>query len=288
MPGYASGNVAFHPGLWKNAMKIERLDARQNESKKERRGIQSVEVGGKLLAALVDEGGAMLLRDLAVKAGMTSAKAHPYLVSFGNIGLIQQDPVSGRYELGPFALQMGLISLQLLDPVKIAIPEIVTLSEQIEHTVALAVMGNNGPTIVHMNESRQAVHVKMRTGTVVSILSTATGRVFSAFLSPKLVEKLTARELGNAGRQAGNKATAKDVEQRLVEVRRRGVARSIGEPTAGINALSAPVFDHAGSIVLAVTVIGASGALDPGWTGDAVIRLKACATRISEKLGYRA
>jgi DNA-binding IclR family transcriptional regulator len=269
-------------------MKIELSDAQPNELKKERRGIQSVEVGGQLLVALVDEGAPMLLRDLAVKAGMTSAKAHPYLVSFGNIGLIQQDPVSGRYELGPFALQMGLISLQLLDPVKIAIPEIAMLSEQIEHTVALAVLGNNGPTIVHLNESRQAVHVKMRTGTVVSILSTATGRVFSAFLPARLVEKLTARELGNAGRQGKNKATASDVDQRLAEVRRRGLARSVGEPTAGINALSAPVFDHAGNILLAVTVIGASGVLDPAWTGDAAIRLKACANRISEKMGYRA
>ncbi|MFC3109020.1 IclR family transcriptional regulator [Undibacterium arcticum] len=270
-------------------MKIEIFDAQPSEMKKERRGIQSVEVGGQLLVALVDEGAPMLLRDLALKAGMTSAKAHPYLVSFGNIGLIQQDPVSGRYELGPFALQMGLISLQLLDPVKIAIPEITRLSEQIEHTVALAVLGNNGPTIVHLNESRQAVHVKMRTGTVVSTLSTATGRVFSAFLPPKLVEKLTARELGSAAGsgQDNSKTTAKDLEQLLGEVRRRGVARSVGEPTAGINALSAPVFDHAGNIVLAVTVIGASGALDPSWTGDAAIKLKECATQISEKMGYR-
>ena len=269
-------------------MKIELSDAQPNELKKERRGIQSVEVGGQLLVALVDEGAPMLLRDLAVRAGMTSAKAHPYLVSFGNIGLIQQDPVSGRYELGPFALQMGLISLQLLNPVKIAIPEIAKLSEQIEHTVALAVLGNNGPTIVHLNESRQAVHVKMRTGTVVSILSTATGRVFSAFLPARLVEKLTERELGNTGRPGKNKTMASDVDQRLAEVRRRGLARSVGEPTAGINALSAPVFDHAGNILLAVTVIGASGALDPAWTGDAAIGLKACAARISEKMGYRA
>jgi DNA-binding IclR family transcriptional regulator len=269
-------------------MKKNAFDAEPSEMKKERRGIQSVEVGAQLLVALVDEGGPMLLRDLAVKAGMTSAKAHPYLVSFGNIGLIQQDPVSGRYELGPFALQMGLISLQLLDPLKIAIPEIAKLSEQIEHTVALAVLGNNGPTIVHLNESRQAVHVKMRTGTVVSTLGTATGRVFSAFLPPKLAEKLTARDLAGAGNSHQNKKmTDKDIEQLLGEVRRRGMARSIGEPTAGINALSAPVFDHAGNIALAVTVIGASGALDPAWNSDVGVKLKECAAQISEKIGYR-
>jgi len=49
---------------------------------KSRRGIQSIEIGGRLLTALVDEGGPMSLGDLARKAGMPSAKAHPYLVSF--------------------------------------------------------------------------------------------------------------------------------------------------------------------------------------------------------------
>lgn len=257
--------------------------------KKERRGIQSVEVGGQLLIALVSEGRPMLLRDLAQKAGMTSAKAHPYLVSFGNLGLIQQDAISGRYELGPFALQMGLISLQLLDPVKIAIPEISSLSEEVGHTVALAVLGNNGPTIVYINESHQAIHVKMRTGTVVSTVSTATGRIFSAYLPRKLVERLIARELSDefvAGR-TGKKVGKKELEDILADVRHRGIARSVGEPTEGINALSAPIFDHAGNIVLAVTVIGPSGTLDVEWESAQAKMVKGCAIRISERMGHR-
>lgn len=258
--------------------------------KKERRGIQSVEVGGQLLTALVEEGAPMLLRDLAQKAGMTSAKAHPYLVSFGNIGLIQQDPVSGRYELGPFALQMGLISLQLLDPVKIAIPEIAALSSEIGHAVALAVLGSSGPTIIYLNESYDPIHVRMRTGTVMSIVNTATGRVFSAYLPAKVVEKLSERELqeSTVGGLSGKKISRKDLEAILSEVRRHGMARAVGEPIAGINAISAPVFDHTGNIVLAVTVIGPMGTLDPSWNGDTAKQLKQCATGISQRLGYRA
>ena len=261
------------------------FDSEPGEPKKERRGIQSVEVGGQLLVALVEQGAPMLLRELAQKAGMTSAKAHPYLVSFGNIGLIQQDPVSGRYELGPFALQMGLISLQLLDPVKIAIPEIAALSERIGHTVALAVMGNNGPTIVHLNESHHPIHVKMRTGTVVSTLHTATGRVFSAYLPSGVVDRLVGRELAEAG--AGMRPAARKMEQVLAEVRLHGMARSIGEPTAGIHALSAPVFDHLGNIALAITAIGPAGTLDASWDSETAHEIRQCAMRISSRLGRR-
>ena len=60
--------------------------------------------------------------DLAREAGMVPAKAHPYLVSFGKLGLVEQEPTTGRYGLGPLALQLGLISLQQYDPVRLATP----------------------------------------------------------------------------------------------------------------------------------------------------------------------
>lgn len=256
---------------------------------KERRGIQSVEVGAQLLEVLVEEGAPMLLRELASKAGMTSAKAHPYLVSFGNVGLIQQDGATGRYELGSFALRMGMISLQLLDPVKLAIPEAADLCQQLGHTVGIAVLGNAGPTIIHLSESTQPVHVKMRTGTVMSILHTATGRVFSAHLPAMLVEKLNARELAAqvAIGRSKEKVSKQKLQALLGEVRKQGLARAVGEPIAGINALSAPVFDHAGNIALAVTAIGPMGTLDASWDGETAQQMRQCALRISQRLGYR-
>ena len=268
-------------------MKRNTVEAEAAAAGRERRGIQSVEVGGQLLTALVDHGAPMLLRELAQKAGMTSAKAHPYLVSFGNLGLIQQDPASGRYELGPFALQMGLISLQLLDPVRIAIPEVTALCDAVGHTIAIAVLGNHGPTVIHISESHHAIHVKMRTGTVVSLLHTATGRVFSAYLPPKTVERLLKREAADAAAQAGKRVTKAEIAQMLDEVRHHGMARSIGEPTAGIHALSAPVFDHLGNIALAVTAIGPAGTLDAHWQGEPARQIRACAATISARMGYR-
>jgi DNA-binding IclR family transcriptional regulator len=161
---------------------------------KKSRGIQSIEIGGRLLTALVEEGAPMSLGELAKKAHMPSAKAHPYLVSFGSFGLVEQNPLTGRYELGPFALQLGLISLQLLDPVRIAIPVITQLAADIDQTIGLSVLGNRGPTIIYISESSYPIHVNMRTGTVMSIQATATGRVFAAFLPPKQVERMVEQE----------------------------------------------------------------------------------------------
>ncbi|MGF6349933.1 IclR family transcriptional regulator [Variovorax sp. W2I14] len=268
------------------------------------RGIQSIEVGGQLLRALVHHGRPMALKDLAREADMTPAKAHPYMVSFGRLGLIEQDRASGHYLLGPLALQLGLISLQQADPVHIATPLLSPLALQIGHTVALAVWGARGATIVRTAESPSPVHVTMRHGTVFSLTNTASGRIFAAYLDADAVRQLLEEErqrqkprkgaAAEPAAPAGGMPAAQplpswsDFERQLKEVREHGISRSDGEVIKGVSAMAAPVFDHTGAIVLAVTAIGPSGVFDTAWDGELSRALKACAGAVSQRLGAPA
>jgi len=76
-----------------------------------------MEIGSQLLVELARHVSPQAPRDLAKAAGMSTGKAHPYLVTFLRVGFVTQD-ASGCYELGPLALQLGLARLQRLDPVK--------------------------------------------------------------------------------------------------------------------------------------------------------------------------
>jgi len=266
------------------------------------RGIQSIEVGGQLLRALVHHGRPMALKDLAREADMTAAKAHPYMVSFGRLGLIEQDRASGHYLLGPLALQLGLISLQQADPVHIATPLIGALAQQTGHTVALAVWGARGATIVRTAESPSPVHVNMRHGTVFSLTNTASGRVFAAYLDAGVVRQLLEEERQRQKQRKGAAEPAppagmppvqplpswSDFERQLEEVREHGISRSDGEVIEGVSAMAAPVFDHTGAIVLAVTAIGPAGIFQTAWDGDISRALKACAGTVSQRLGASA
>lgn len=266
------------------------------------RGIQSIEVGGQLLRALVHHGRPMALKDLAREADMTAAKAHPYMVSFGRLGLIEQDRASGHYLLGPLALQLGLISLQQADPVHIATPLIGALAQQTGHTVALAVWGARGATIVRTAESPSPVHVNMRHGTVFSLTNTASGRVFAAYLDAGVVRQLLEEERQRQKLRKGAAEPApaagmppvqplpswSDFERQLEEVREHGISRSDGEVIEGVSAMAAPVFDHTGAIVLAVTAIGPAGIFHTAWDGDISRALKACAGTVSQRLGATA
>lgn len=262
----------------------------------EQRGIQSIEVGGQLLRALVHSGRPMALKDLAREADMTAAKAHPYMVSFGRLGLIEQDRASGHYLLGPLALQLGLIALQQANPVQIATPLIAQLAQRIGHTVAIAVWGDCGAIIVRIAESPAAVHVNMRHGTVFSLTDTASGRLFGAYLDAAVVRELLEDERRREKKKPPPAPTAgmlppgplpswKDFEAQLREVRAHGISRSEGEIVPGVNAMSAPAFDHTGAIALAITAIGPAGLFSTAWSGEIARALKNCADAVSRRLG---
>lgn len=255
------------------------------------RGIQSVETGFPLLAALVEAAQPLTLRDLAARAGMTSAKAHPYLVSFIRVGLVQQDSVTGHYELGHFALQMGLVGLQRSHPVRTALPFVDALANEVGHTLGIAVLGSHGPTMVHIREARYPVHVNMRNGTVMSMLHTATGRVFVAWLEPGVAKHYIDREHGDERvlSSIGQPVrTPQQIERLASEIRKAGVAQALGNPLPGIDALSVPVFDHSGRLVMALTALGPSSLFDAEPDGEIAKALLACASAISRQLGYRA
>lgn len=273
------------------------------------RGIQSIEVGGQLLRALVHHGRPMALKDLAREADMSAAKAHPYMVSFGRLGLIEQDRSNGHYQLGPLALQLGLISLQQTNPVQVASPLAAQLAQEIGLTVAIVVWGDRGATIVQIAESPSPVHVNMRHGTVFSLTGTASGKLFGAYRDAGEVERLLEEERQRAARQARMKADPagtpqagrdrsgmplepalppwREFQAQLAEVRQRGLSRAQGEVIPGVNAMSAPVFNHAQELVLALTAIGPAGVFDIDWDGPAAHAMRRCAQEVSHRLGAR-
>ncbi len=257
---------------------------------KTRAGIQSVEVGFALLEVLARAVGLLMLRDLASRAGMSAAKAHRYLVSFQRLGLVVQDASTTYYDRGSASLKLGLASLSRLDAVKQARERIVSLMLQIGHTLALAVWGNRGPTIVHWEGSPQAVTVSLRLGDVMPLLSSAPGRCFAAHVSREAIAPLLADELAQARQQgrADLPRTAPELEKILQEVRTLGLARVVDTLLQGVCGFCAPVFDSDGHMVLGIVALGSAPAFDAAWDGAVATRLQAAAAALSHDLGSKS
>lgn len=283
---YAKSFVAVKPIF---AMPKKSVDpGLLNEAEdKSQRAVQSVEVGGRLLLALADSASALSLKDLAARAGLSPSRAHPYLVSYGRLGLIEQDS-GGRYDLGPAALRMGLASLQRLEPMRAAEPVLRQLAAQTGHAVALAVWGNFGPTVVRLVEAAQPLHTTLRLGSVLSLFDTATGRAFAAVLPRERLRQAIAGPLGEPLSAAAWKARAAQLQEMVGDLRAHGISRAVGSPIPGVNAFSAPVFDMEGHPVLALTVTDREDRLPAAWDGATARALAAAARELTQRLGGRA
>lgn len=240
-------------------------------------GVQSVEIGLHVLEVLAQAYRPMMLRDLATALSMPPAKVHRYLVSLIRAGVVEQDGAGGRYELGPFALTVGLAALNQLDVMRITGNAIAELRDRIDHIVLLAIWGPQGPTVIRWEESRRPVAVNVRIGSVLQTLDSATGLVFAAFMPRHITAPRIAEEVGAR--------SPEEVEKLLVEVRARGLSRVRGHQLASVNALSVPVFDHSGHVVAAITALGAESAINVDWDGPIAKELRAVARQISARLG---
>src|SRR5574343_141826 len=236
-------------------------------------GVQSLEIGMSILRAMVDGQRSMMLKEIAAKAGMPASKAHRYLVSLIRAGLVDQDPMTSRYDLGTFALNLGLVALDRLDRVRLGLNVIAEMRDEINQTTALAVWGDKGPVIVRWERPRRPITVNVITGTVLDLLSSATGRVFAAWMPKKLVTPMINEELKNP-RLAPALRSKAAVESMLAEVRAQGFAATNGQhKVPGIEAVAAPVFNFKNEITMSLLVVGVQGMLDISPESDVVASL---------------
>lgn len=232
-----------------------------------------------------------MLKDLAAAARMPAAKAHRYLVSLARLGLVTQDE-TGRYDLGPFALQLGLSALNRLDPVKPASRAIEDLRDEIGETVGLVTWGTHGATFIRIAEPLRAVTVSLRAGAIAPLTASATGFVFAAYLPASVIEPMLARELdGRESRHPHSPRVPAAKSRRMLDeivrqVRREGIAFAESAFAPGVNSCAAPIFDHAGRISFAITVIGYAERLGTAKDSPAARALARTAREVSRRLGH--
>ena len=243
------------------------------QKKSDRRGIQSVEIGTRVIEALRAAEAPLHLKDLAKASGLPASNCHRYVVSFVRTGFLIQDLNSGRYELGPRLLQAGLAALARTDPIAVATAALERLVDATGNTGLLSIWADLGPTIVRWMPGLAAVRTSLSTGSTLPLLTSATGRVFLAFLPSRQTASLLARE---------NMSDNIEPAPLAARVRASGIARVSGDHIPGLSAVAAPVLDAHGEATAVMTLVAARRAI----ASVAVDRLRQEAGEASARLGW--
>ena len=143
--------------------------------------VRSAEVGTDILKALAELSPSTSLSRLAEHVQMPASKVHRYLQALIARGFAEQNTATNHYGLGREALRVGLAALSSMDVLKVAALPLAELRDELNETCFLAVWGNQGATVVHIEPAVRAVTVVTQLGSVLPLLSSSTGLVFSAY-----------------------------------------------------------------------------------------------------------
>jgi DNA-binding IclR family transcriptional regulator len=245
---------------------------------KKRAGIQSVEIGMRVLDTLAGLGGARPLAAIVRGCGLSPSQTHRYLASLTEAGMVIQDP-RGNYDLGPAALKLGLSALARIDVFRVADEKLAEFCAATGSTVLLAALGPSGPTIVRWHVGRPPIVTSLSLGSVMSLINSATGQIFLAFRPDTETDHLVREELKRA-----SKLDAAGVEKIKAKVRSDGMAHVGGTLIPGLDGKAYPIFDLQGHAVFAATLVSLGGqkeqrSMEPNRS------LKAVCEEISQLLG---
>ncbi|MFI1101374.1 IclR family transcriptional regulator [Streptomyces melanogenes] len=248
------------------------------------RNIQSLERAAAMLRLLAGGERRLGLSEVASALGLAKGTAHGILRTLQAEGFVEQDPASGRYQLGAELLRLGNSYLDVHELRARALVWTDDLARSSGESVYVGVLHQQGVLIMHHvfrpDDSRQVLEV----GAMQPLHSTALGKVLSAFDPVAHTEAVDGERTAFTPRTVTAPA---GFEELLDLARARGWASDMEETWDGVASVAAPIFDRRRMPVGAVGVTGAVERVckDGEVRSELVAAVRDCARSVSRDLG---
>ncbi len=261
----------------------EKLTRAAKASKSSSR-LSSVANSIRLLKAFTDDEYELGVSSLAKRLGLAKSTVHRLASTLIKDDMLEQDKETGKYRLGLALFELGARVRRKMNVFNEAQLVLKDLAEKTEETAHLTVLDHASVLFLYKFESRQAIRMKSVLGARVPAHCSADGKAMLAYLSNDTIESMAADGLA-----AMTPKTMTDVAQLiadLAQVRARGYALDDEETEIGLRAIAAPIRDHNGEVVAAISIAGPIQRMTKKVVLSHAPKVVAAAEAISARLGY--
>ncbi len=245
--------------------------------------VPAVEAALSILEALstVQELG---VTELAKRLGLGKGSVHRLLATLVRRGYVEKGPQNDRYRLTYRLYAVGSRAAGRLSLREVAQPIMERLRTETRETVNLGVLDGFRTVSIHLVESPQLLGIHMRVGGLPAH-ATGTGKILLAALEPaELARRLEGRRLERVTTRTIRNRVALLAE--LGRVRTQGFAIDNEECSLGMRCVAAPVCDHRGTVVAALSVVAPCQRLTPTGLTVTIGMVQKAAAEISARLGF--
>lgn len=237
-----------------------------------------------ILHLLGDHNSGLTVSEMSIALGRSVGELYRIVVDMERQGFLKKSTVNDRYSVTYKLLEMILRATPAQNLVQAAVPEMQSLTRDIEQSCHLAV--ENGPRglIVAREEGPGTRGFALRVGGSIDLLSSCSGQVIIAFSKPEAAEHIIEHAQPDRERPVDMAA----FEKQLKRVRKQGYNLRKSPITFGVTDISYPLFGFTGEIVGALTIpflalVDGSQKVDLNAARE---RLDVAAKRISDQLGF--
>jgi DNA-binding IclR family transcriptional regulator len=248
------------------------------------RNIQSIERAAAILRLLSGRALRLGVVDIAGELGLPKGTVHGLLRTLQQVGFVEQDPDSGKYQLGAALLHMGSSYLDGNELRTRALNWSDSLAARSHEAVRIGTLHDDQVLIVHHvfrpDDSLQSLDV----GSLLPAHATALGKVLLA------QHAHVGADVARDGMVAFTDKTITDaqrLERELEEVRAQGWAADVGELHPSQASLAAPIIDRRGLTAGSMGIFGPPERLiDEGIPReDLLLYVREAARAVSRELG---
>jgi len=217
-------------------------------------GTQAVRRAVALLKSFSDARPEQSLAELAGATRLHKTTAFRLLSALSAEGLVARVPDAETYRLGPEAIALGTRALRASDLRSLARPFLQDLVGRTGESCTIETLVEGDVFILDEQHRRESPLPTPSVGTRWPAHATSTGKVLLASLPDAALATRLVAPLARRARKTIRSLAA--LRRELRQVRARGYAIAVDELEDGYTALAAPVQDHDGRVVAALSVGG--------------------------------
>jgi DNA-binding IclR family transcriptional regulator len=248
-------------------------------------GTQAIQRAIALLKAFDDGHPAWGLSELARETGLNKATTYRLLAALEREGMLGRAPDGERYVLGPEIVVLGGRALRANNLRAVARPELERLADDTRETASLEILSGSEVLVIDEIAGGHLMSGVPSLGSRWPIHAVSTGQALLAFMPPENAEALLPDVLPPVTPHTiTDRAT---LLAQLAAVRRRGYSVADESLEVGLVAIAAPVYNHDGAAVAAVSIAGPKVRVTAECVPAIGERVRAAAGKVSALLGYR-
>lgn len=246
--------------------------------------VRSIQRALSVIEALGQAENGMTLVALSESLALPPATVHRLLANLEGRGFVSRDPESNRHYLSTKILQLQGTVAARQSLVRPAIPILVQLAKQFSCTAHLAVLGEDRVVYVESRRSNPYTLEHLPPGRTNPIHCTALGKVLVAFAPAEHLKPIVERITFEAS--TPNTITGPDrFYECLSTVRVAGYAVDNEELTLGVRCIAAPVYDHRGNCIAAISISVPTAMLPAESIPEVAAEVVSAAAELSRGLG---